>query len=617
MVPDQIRECAARGIRGVIIESGGFAETGKNGAALQEDIKAIARENGVRLWGPNCMGLVDAVRKYVFSFASDTIWNEGFVPGNVSLIVQSGMLSGVFLIDAMTHGTLDISKVCSIGNKSDVDECDLLEYLIKDPDTKAVGLYLESFANGRRFTEICRRSKKPIVLLRGGKSEKGAKAAMSHTASLAGNGGIISGAMSQIGVLEADDFKQMMDMCRALAMFSDLPIQDTGRIAVLTYSGGAGIVSSDFIEAAGLELADFSQTTRERMQTVSPEWMPVSNPADLWPAVEQNGVDKAFGTAIRAACADPRVDAIFIHVFVGGFALNPDIVSLSAEPRAANKPMFCFLLGEREEARGFHITAHKLGVAVFRDLSRCVECMKALFDFKKSVARRKPDAVPSSAISLPSNLLASQKGSLDEHLSKKILSAFEIPVVEEKIADSLEDAQKTASEYGFPVVMKGLLPGEVHKTEHGLVCLGIHSAQAVQTNFESMNDRMKGRGKILIQKQIKGELELIAGMVRDPQFGLCVMCGFGGILAEVIGDAAFAMAPLSSDEALDMISRLRSSKLLDGFRGAPPADRNALAQILVRLGELGQAYSQIREIDINPLIVSSGGPVAADASVIL
>jgi acetyltransferase len=619
-VPDQIRECAARGIQGVIIESGGFAETGKDGAALQEDIKAIARETGIRLWGPNCMGLVDAVRKYVFSFASDTIWNEGFVPGNVSLIVQSGMLSGVFLIDAMTHGTLDISKVCSIGNKSDVDECDLLEYLIKDPDTKAVGLYLESFVNGRRFTEICRRSKKPVVLLRGGKSKKGAKAAMSHTASLAGNGGIISSAMAQIGVLEADDFKQMMDMCRALAMFADLPIQDHGRIAVLTYSGGAGIVSSDFIEASGLELAEFSQTTREKMQTVSPEWMPVSNPADLWPAVERNGVDKAYGTAIRAACADPNVDAVFIHVFVGGFALNPDIVSLSAEPRAVKKPMFCFLLGRREEAREFHITAQRLGIAVFRELNRCVECIKALFDYRRTVARRKPDLSSSSATLLPQNLsdlLAHEKGPLDEHLSKQILSAFNIPVAEEKTAHSLEDAQKTASEYGFPVVMKGLLPGGVHKTEQGLVRLGIHSPQAVQANFEDLRDKMKGKGNFLIQKQIKGNLELIAGMVRDPQFGLCVMCGFGGIFAEVIGDAVFAAAPLSKDEALDMISRLRSAKLLDGFRGSPPVDRNSLAQILVSLGELGQAYPQIQEIDINPLIVTNGSPVAADASVIL
>ncbi len=165
------------------------------------------------------MGLVDVRRRYVFSFVAQSIWDKGFVPGGVSLVVQSGMLSGVFVIDAMTHGTLHIGKVCSVGNKMDVDECDILEYLIDDPDTRVVGLYLESIRDGRRFTEICRGSRKPIVLLRGGKSEKGAKAAMSHTASLSGDGAVVGGAMAQVGVLEADDFKQMMDICRSLALF--------------------------------------------------------------------------------------------------------------------------------------------------------------------------------------------------------------------------------------------------------------------------------------------------------------------------------------------------------------------------------------------------------------
>lgn len=623
MVPQLIRECAARGIRGVMIESGGFAETGEQGIALQEELRQIVRETGIRLWGPNCMGLVDAVRKYVFSFVSQTLWDEGFVPGAVSLIVQSGMLSGVFLIDAMTHGTMDISKVCSIGNKVDVDECDLLEYMIQDSDTKVVGLYLEAIPDGQRFMTLCRSSRKPIVLLKGGKSAKGAAAAMSHTASMAGNHAVIRGALAQAGVLEAHDFKQMMDICRSLAMFPRLSPQRSGRIAILTYSGGAGIVSSDFMDAMSLEVAQLSQETKDAMRQVFPDWMPVSNPVDLWPAVERNGAEKAYDAAVRAACADPNVDAIFLHVFVGGFALMPDMKPLAAVAREAGKPMFCFLLGKCDEAREFQIRVQRLGIAVFRELYRAVECIHAVFSHQKCLVRRmrepsRADRVP--PFMLPSNLtriVEQQSGSLDEHLSKQLLAAYGVPVVNEKIVPSAEAAAKAAAEYGFPVVMKGLVPGEVHKTEKGLVRLGIRSSKAVQHHFEAMKIAVGKRGKVLIQEQIQGELELIAGLIRDPQFGICVMCGLGGILAEVLEDVAFAVAPVTQTEALELIRQLKSQKLLDGFRGAPPVDRDALASVLVRLGALGTACPRIQEIDVNPLIIRKGKPVAVDASLIL
>ncbi len=617
MAPQVIRECAQRGIKGVIIESGGFAETGEHGAALQETLKQIARETGIRLWGPNCMGLVDVARKYVFSFVARSIWDEKFIPGKVSLIVQSGMLSGVFLIDAMTHGTLDISKVCSIGNKMDVDECDLLEYMIEDEDTGVIGLYIESIKDGRRFMELCRRSKKPVVVLKGGKSTKGAEAAMSHTASLAGNGAVVSGALAQAGVTQATDFKQMMDICRSLAMFPLVP--GKGRIAIITYSGGSGIVSSDFIDMMGLELAELSEATKDAMKSVYPEWMPVSNPLDLWPAVERNGADKAYGTAIMAACADPNVDALFIHVFVGGFALRTDIASMAEAARAAGKPVFCWLMGARDEARAFLINAHSLGIPVFGELYRAVECMAAVFEHKKNAEPREPaiSSLAGTGHALPAELTDGTKGVLDEYLSKRILEAYGIPVTHEKIVSSRQEARKAASDFGFPVVVKGLVPGMVHKSELGLVLMGIKSAEEAGLCFVSLNEAMSDKGKVLVQKQIHGETELIVGLVRDPQFGPCVMCGIGGVLAEVLEDTLFAVAPVSHSEALDMTGRLRAQKLLDGFRGAPPVDRDALARILMNLGELGLAHPRIREIDINPLIIAEGKPVAVDATVIL
>jgi acetyltransferase len=389
LVPKAIRECVERGIKGAMIESGGFAETGEDGRSLQDTLQQIVRNTGIRLWGPNCMGLVDTVNGYVFSFVAPTIWDDGLTKGDVSLIVQSGMLSGGFLIDTMSHGTMGVNKVCSIGNKVDVNECELLESLMGDPRTKAVGLYLESVSDGRRFLEICSRSQKPIVVVKGAKSANGARAALSHTASLSGNGIVLSGAFAQVGVVEASDFKQMMDLCRALAMFPELPAQSRGRVAIITYTGAGGILSSDFMDKMGLELAGISQNTRDVMKCLYPDWMPVMNPFDLWPAVERHGAERVYFEAVRAVCADPNVDAILLHSFVGGFAFNPDMAAMANEARAAGKPMFCWLLGKCDEARKFHIHAQECGVPVYRELYRAVECMAAVFARNKSLERRR------------------------------------------------------------------------------------------------------------------------------------------------------------------------------------------------------------------------------------
>ncbi|SMD07540.1 acetyltransferase [Desulfocicer vacuolatum DSM 3385] len=619
MVPQIIESCAKRGIKGVIIESSGFAESGKEGQQVQKDLTNFARKEGVRLWGPNCMGLVDAVNKNVFSFVSPELWEE-LIPGDVSLIVQSGMLSGGFLIDCMSHGTMGVSKVCSIGNKMDVDECEILEYMLTDPHTKVIGLYLESITHGRRFMEICRRATKPIVLLKGGKSAMGAKAAMGHTASMAGNGAVIRDAMAQAGVMEATDFHQMMDLCRSLAAYPDIKPTPKGRVAILTYSGGAGIISSDFMENGPIEPAVLSRQSKERLKTIFPQWMPPSNPIDLWPAVEQHGAEKAYGLAIDAACDDPGVDAIFIHAFAGGFRLSLDLDKMSQKAKKMGKPVFCWLIGRQDEARIVQLESHSKGIPVFRELHRAVECMGAVFAHGnrtisvKSEPDNRNDTMAHDTIKVS---LKKGKTALDEHLSKTILDACNIPVTKEIIvADEASACQMATQTLKFPVVMKGLLPGEVHKTEAGLVKLNIESRDQVKTAFKDLTQAMDGKGEILIQQQIKGDLELIAGVVKDPQFGVCVMVGLGGVMAEILDDAVFGVAPLSHSDALALMGRLKHQKLLDGFRGAKGVDRDVLAKILCALGDLALAYPQINEIDVNPLIISKGNPIAVDASII-
>jgi acyl-CoA synthetase (NDP forming) len=621
-VPAAIEDCIRKGVPGVMIESGGFAETGPEGRALQQSLVGMVKSSGIRLWGPNCMGLVDAVRGHAFSFLDPRALQAGFIPGNVSLVVQSGMLSAGFLVDIMTNGIMGISKVCSVGNKIDVNECDILPWLLEDPDTAAIGLYLESIPEGRRLIDLCRKSPKPIVVLKGGKSEKGAQAAMSHTASMAGNQRIIADVLAQAGVIEALDFKQMMDLCRSLAIFPEKPARAEDRVAILTFSGGAGIVSSDFVEQMNLTAAELSGETRKNLQGLFPDWMPVANPVDLWPAMEKHAASDVniYSEALRSVLADTGVDAVLMHIFVGNFRIKVNIEDIAAQSRAAGKPVFIWLLGRREEAFQTQTAAREQGIPMFQELHRAVECLAAVMHRKKRVApeifHQNVTAPPPVAHGLQ-RLLDGATGPLDEYESKRILRICGIRTVEEEIATGRAACVKAAARIGFPTVLKGLKTGGIHKTELGLVHLNIANKAEAARTFKTLMTKMNGRGRVLIQKQVKGSIELILGLVRDPQFGPCVMAGLGGVMAEVFDDAAFAMAPLSHDEALGLIRRLRGQKLLNGFRGSPPVDRDEIARMIAALGDLGLASPRIQEIDINPLMADQAGAVAVDATIIL
>lgn len=618
MVPGVIRECAARGISGAMLESAGFSETGPEGAALQEEAARLAREGGIRLWGPNCMGLVDVKNRRVFSTVTPSLW-ETMIPGEASLIVQSGMLAGAFLIDLMTHGVMGIGKACSIGNKMDVAECDLLEYLMTDEKTAVIGLYLESILEGPRFISLCRKCAKPIVVLKGGKSREGAAAAMSHTASMAGDGAIVSGALRQAGVIEADDFYQMLDYCRVLESYPELPSGRKNRVAVMTYSGGAGIVSADFLERKGLALASLSPESIARLKRVFPPWMAPANPVDLWPGILVHGTHPAYNGTLEILLADPGVDAVLAHCFAGGFDLDPDLPAMASLVREAKKPLFCWISGEREAVFQFQREALALRIPAFREIPRAVDCMGMLLaeSGRRRGAEAAPEAPSAQAEALPADLIRGASGILDERRSKAVLNRAGIPVVAEVRVASPEEALAAAHGFGWPVVLKGIVPGTVHKTEAGLVALHIDTPETLRREIERMAARVGEGGELLLQPQLPSGLELIAGLVRDPQFGPCIMCGLGGTLAEVLNDRVFAVVPVTHCEALELIGRLRSQRLLDGFRGAAALDRNALADILVRLGTLGVRFPEIREIDVNPIIVVDGRPTAVDASVIL
>ena len=614
-VPAVLEACAQKGIYRVIIESAGFSESGEEGRALQEKCSAIAEKAGIRIWGPNCMGIVDVHRHAYFTFMNPEV-REELLAGRISLIVQSGMMSAIFLAELGRRG-IGVAKACSIGNRADVDECDIIEYLQTDPDTDVIALYLESIPRGRRFASLAAGSEKPVVLLKGGESRAGAQAAVSHTYSLSGDSRLLHSVLDFAGVIRAESVYQMMDMANALVQIPD--INPSCRAAILTLSGGAGILACDALEKSDAAVAELSEQTRQAAAEVFPDWMPVFNPVDLFPAVALKGRKAAFQGAFKAVVEDPNTDVLVIHFVAGLEGASPDLFALKQQAEENGKVLVFWLMGRQEGSRQFREDARNAGVLVYEDVTRLAECLSAAARFSdhRRAAQDRTNALetenPGSA-AVPD--LPAAGGSWDEYDSKQLLARYDIPVTAETLVQTADAAWAWAQENGTPVVLKGLVPEKGHKTEYGLVRLSISDRPGLASAFADLMGQVGPQGRILIQKQVPVDYELIAGFMRDAQFGPCVMFGLGGILAELEPDVVFDLAPLDHDRAVRMLRSLRNRRLLQGFRGMSPLDETSAADILVRLGRLGVADSRISQIDINPLAVSAGKPVAVDANVV-
>ena len=375
-LPETIEQCSQKGVKGIIIESAGFSEVGEQGKVLQQRVSELAARYGIRLWGPNCMGLLDAHSRHVFSFMSWMEWKDFMRPGNVSLIVQSGMLSAGFLMMMLERGGMGISKVCSIGNKCDVNEIELLDYIVRDNNTDVIGLYLESMADGRKFMDIIRSTNKPVIVLKGGRSAFGAKAAISHTASMAGNNAIIESAFRQAGVIQVKDVSELMDFLRG---FSKIRRMKPGRgTAIVTFSGGGGIVTADFLHDFGLDLAELSQHTLARIKNVFPDWMDPSNPVDIWPAVEKNGAEKVYPEVIDALFQDPGVDSVILHVFASGKISQRYLEGLAMMQHRYEKPILIWLVGIGEKYAETRLAVENAGMAVFTEIGRAVSVLSGI-----------------------------------------------------------------------------------------------------------------------------------------------------------------------------------------------------------------------------------------------
>ena len=376
-VPEVLEQCATKGVRRVIIESAGFAETGPVGVALQQRCLEIARAADMRLWGPNCMGAINVHRGMVLSFMLPDIWKDRFIKGPVALVVQSGMLSAGFLMQILSRSPFGLSKVCSVGNKMDIDEVDILEYLVDDPDTGVIAMYLESLPRGRRFVELARATAKPLVALKGGRSRQGAQAAASHTASLAQDDAVLDSAFRQAGVIRVEGMYQLMDVARCLSMGVSRPAL-AARVAVITFSGGAGVVCADDLAARGLRLASLTPDSLARLRTVFPEWMDPMNPVDLYPAIEKSG-PAAFAVAIDAVTKDPGVDAVFLHLFAPpSRSMNFDYDGFARLVKSGGKPFLVWVLGYGPSCIELSRELEKRGVPTVDEIEKGARILAAM-----------------------------------------------------------------------------------------------------------------------------------------------------------------------------------------------------------------------------------------------
>lgn len=385
-LPHTINECAKKGVKGIIIESGGFNEAGDEGRKIQKRALENAAKADIRLWGPNCMGFIDANRTYVFSFINSLVWPDVLRGGNVGMIVQSGMLSAGFLMHALQEGVMGVSKVCSIGNKCDINENDILEYMINDSETEVIACYLESLVDGRKFISLARKTKKPIIVLMGGRSVQGAKAAQSHTASLSGNYKIASSAFRQAGILEVFDPAELTDMARAFS--KKMPYRPGRGTAVLTFSGGAGTITTDLMEDKGLELANLSPKTLDTIAELFPVWNKPDHPLDLWIAIEQHGFEKVFRRSLDAVMDDSAVDSIIFHAYATPLIKQEFFNELTASIKRHKKPVVLWIEGRKDFAEYLRGQAEQAGLPAFREMSRCVDVMKGIkFHFLKKAAK--------------------------------------------------------------------------------------------------------------------------------------------------------------------------------------------------------------------------------------
>ena len=610
-IPAAIEDCAQRGIKALIIASGGFRETGSQGAALEDKCLDIARAYGVRLLGPNCIGLIDTHLPIDTTFLSP----PGPTPGDVAFISHSGAICAAVIDWARGQG-FGLSRMVSLGNQSDVTETDLLAPVAEDPYTRVITLYLEGVSDGRRFLEQAQAvtRQKPIVALKVGRYTTSQQAVASHTGALAGLESAYNAAFRRAGVIRAETTEELFDWARALAW---CPLPKGRSVGVLTNAGGPGVTAIDALEAQGLNIANLSSGTEAALRDLLDPAASLKNPVDMLAAA----TPQQYAACLQVLLDDAHVDSVMVILppppmhTAGGIAKAVIPVIYTAD-----KPVIVALMGERliqeavEHFRAARIPEYRFperAAEALAVLTQRAEYLTSSSEIQERSLQPFNDlnsvAVGSIISKYDSGGFISQEDAFD------LMNAYGIPTVQPQLAQTAHQAADLAQEMGFPVAIKIASPQITHKSDVGGVLLHLQNPQEVENGFAKVIENSQAALPdadllgVLVQRMIPAGQDVIIGAIQDAQFGALVMFGSGGIEVEGLKDVQFALAPLSIKEAKQMLADTWAGKKLHGFRNLPPADQGAVVDVLLRLAQLACDYPRLAEIEINPLSVLEQG----------
>ncbi|MGA9140750.1 MAG: acetate--CoA ligase [Methanocella sp.] len=606
LVPQAVKECGEKGIKNLVIISAGFKEIGPEGARLENEVKDIAKNYGIRVVGPNCLGILNTYSGCNASFA------KKMPPkGNMSIISQSGAL-GTAILDWSEMTDIGFANFVSLGNKSDLNEIDFMQAWRDDKETSVILAYLESITDGQRFINMARdvSKEKPIIVVKSGRTSAGARAASSHTGSLAGADVAYDSAFAQCGVIRAETVDQFFDLAGG---FSAQPIPKGDRVCIVTNAGGPGILATDACEKLGLKLANLATETIDKLKTTLPAAANFYNPVD----VLGDASPKLYEFALNTVIADDGVDGIIVLATPQAMTDPVGIAEVIAKVRkTTDKPILPSFVGGTEMKLGVDVLQkHKL--LNYNDPERAAYTLKTLTKYNNIRNRvyEKPKHFEVDKATVRKVIKEARMAGITvlglEALP--VLEAYGIPTLKYRIVDSADKAVATAKEFGYPVVMKIVSPQIIHKSDVGGVRVGLDSDEAIENAYNKMMKDVKQAVPhcritgVLIQQMAIGGKEVILGVNRDPQFGPLIMFGLGGIYVEVLKDVQFRVAPLTEKDALGMIYGIKTHQLLEGVRGEKPADIEKLAEFLERLSQLVTDFPEILELDINPVKVYEKG----------
>jgi acetyl coenzyme A synthetase (ADP forming)-like protein len=602
-----IDECAKHGVKALVVITAGFAESDEPGRALQKQLLDKVRGNGMRMIGPNCMGLLNTDPAFQLNASFSPVFPP---PGRIAMSSQSGALGLAILALAAERG-LGVSTFVSVGNKADVSGNDLLQYWEMDEDTDVILLYLESFGNPRRFARIARRVSrtKPIVAVKAGRTLAGRRAAGSHTAALAANDVAVDALFRQTGVIRAETLDEMFDIAAAL---ENQPLPAGRRVGIITNAGGPGILCTDACEAGGLQVPELSVATKAALRTFLPAAAGLSNPVDMIASARA----ESYRRAIETVLSSEEIDAlIVIYIPVDrndsesvAQAIRDGVAS-SRSAGAGGKPVLACLMttdGSRVlAAKNEVIPSYMFPEAAAKVLTKAV----AYAEWRAKPLALVPefaDLNKAAAKEAVANALKSRgSGWLTAAECRMLLSAFGIPQAPGAIARTREEAGKLAQSLGFPVVAKLASMRVLHKSDVGALRLNLQDRVAVMRAFDDI--KQEGMEGILIQKMLSDGVEVMIGVTEDPLFGPLIAFGLGGIHVEILGDVCFRITPLTDRDAGEMVRAIRGYRLLEGYRGHAPADVNALEEVLLRVSRMVEDIPEIRELDLNPLFAMPPG----------